>query len=103
MLALTMKRLSTPDLVYVLLVSVIHSSKSVVLYELVCDIIVTEEEIQRAGLLSNENNEHRAKCLVFNRHFTNIDLQHNKALRFIDMNDSKEVDEEGQGWWWFYE
>ena len=61
------------------------------------NIVVTEEEIDCAGLLSNGDKDQKSKCLVFTRNINNINTKHDKAEKFIDMTDSK-VDDEKQGW-----
>lgn len=44
---------------------------------------VTEEEVQK-GLLENPNAEKQA--FFFDREYTNIDLSHSDAGRFVDMS-----------------
>ena len=53
---------------------------------------MTEEEIIE-GVRKNERR--RDRCLAFVRELTNIDLKHDLAWRFVDMEDGK-VDEEAQ-------
>ena len=55
--------------------------------------IVTQEEILE-GISSNRRRQDR--CLAFIRHINNINLQHPKAWRFIDMTADKQLDTETQ-------
>ena len=54
---------------------------------------VTEDEIVE-GITLNERR--RDRCLAFIRHINNINLQHPKAWRFIDMTADKQLDTEAQ-------
>ena len=56
-------------------------------------IAVTEDEIVE-GIALNEKRQDR--CLAFIRHINNINLQHPKAWRFIDMTADKQLDTEAQ-------
>ena len=54
---------------------------------------VTEDEIVE-GIAQNDRRKDR--CLAFIRHINNINLQHPKAWRFIDMTADKQLDTEAQ-------
>ena len=58
--------------------------------------VVTEEEMDCAGLLSDGDEDQKSKCLVFTRNINNINSKHERARKFIDMTDSK-VDDEKKG------
>ena len=50
-----------------------------------------------AGMLSDKNSSQRPNCLVFIRNLNNVNLQHTKAKRFIDLIEDDTVYEEKQG------
>ena len=54
---------------------------------------VTEEEIYHGLLADADSGRH---CLAFVRSIHNINLQHDKAWRFIDQNADGSIDEEAQ-------
>ena len=56
-------------------------------------IAVTEDEIAEGIAL---NDKRKDRCLAFIRHINNINLQHPKAWRFIDMTADKQLDTEAQ-------
>ena len=63
-------------------------------YHVICkSFTVTEDEIVN-GITLNERR--RDRCLAFIRHVNNINLQHPKAWRFIDMTADGQLDTEAK-------